>query len=196
MLYEDIKKFDVGSRTTAYNLTRKLTPQYMPLLSEVLTECENYIKTKGKPPIKYIIEIKSFRSMEGKWQPSMNKFCSLVNEDVRAVSSDKIIINSFDFMVLKEWKINREKLIFQNVPLGYFTDDSTLVASEHFKKIGFIPELFCPFYNYSFIKNDIEFCHDINVKFIPWTINSLNKMTELKNISVDGIITDFPNKLR
>ncbi|WP_435354436.1 glycerophosphodiester phosphodiesterase family protein [Emticicia sp. SJ17W-69] len=193
MLYEDIKKFDIGSRTTAYRATRKLSPQYMPLLSEVLSECENYIKAKGKPPIKYIIEIKSFRSMEGKWQPSVNKFCTLVNEVVRTVSSDKIMINSFDNFILKEWKTNREKSIFQNVPLGYYVSDSTKTAELHFKTLGFTPELFCPWFNYSFINKDVKSCHELDVKIMPWTVNPVSKMKELKSLGVDGFLTDLPN---
>jgi glycerophosphoryl diester phosphodiesterase len=35
----------------------------------------------------------------------------------------------------------------------------------------------------------------MQMKIIPWTVNDLSKMKELKAMRVDGIITDYPNLL-
>jgi glycerophosphoryl diester phosphodiesterase len=31
------------------------------------------------------------------------------------------------------------------------------------------------------------------MRVIPWTVNDVNEMLELKNWNVDGFITDYPN---
>jgi glycerophosphoryl diester phosphodiesterase len=32
------------------------------------------------------------------------------------------------------------------------------------------------------------------MRVIPWTVNDVNEMLELKNWNVDGFITDYPNR--
>ena len=39
----------------------------------------------------------------------------------------------------------------------------------------------------------VEACHKKNIKLIPWTVNTLAEMKKLKEMGVDGIITDYPN---
>ena len=36
-------------------------------------------------------------------------------------------------------------------------------------------------------------CHRRNIKLIPWTVNTLEDMKRMKELGVDGIITDYPN---
>jgi glycerophosphoryl diester phosphodiesterase len=38
--------------------------------------------------------------------------------------------------------------------------------------------------------------HRLNLAVIPWTVNDDAEMTELLNLGVDGIITDYPNHLK
>ncbi len=194
MLYEDIKKFDVGSRTTSYSTIRNLYPEYKPLLSEVFEKCEKYILDNNKRSVIYLIELKSNRFPEGKWQPaSTDEYCKLVNDVIKTIDSKKIIINSFDGVLLNKWHQNQELGILENIPLGYIVNDTTVTAETFIKRLGFRPELFEPYYNYKSLKNDIDYCHSIDSKIFTWTVNDSNSMKLLKNINVDGIITDFPN---
>ena len=60
------------------------------------------------------------------------------------------------------------------------------------KDLGFTPTIYSP---EEILVTDvlIKNCHDLNMKIIPWTVNDKKKITELKKMGVDGIITDFPN---
>lgn len=42
----------------------------------------------------------------------------------------------------------------------------------------------------------VEQSHALGLKVIPWTVNDASTMTNLINIGVDGIITDYPDRLR
>ncbi len=42
----------------------------------------------------------------------------------------------------------------------------------------------------------VEQAHALGLKVIPWTINDQPTMAQLMDIGVDGIITDYPNRLR
>jgi glycerophosphoryl diester phosphodiesterase len=196
MLYEDIKKFDVGSRTTSYSNIKNLYPEYKPLLSEVLEKCEQYIEQKNRKPVIYLIELKSIRIPQGKWQPSSDiEYCRLVNDVIKTIDSKKIIINSFDSILLNEWNNGRQRELYKNIPLGYLVNvkDTITSAQRHIEGLGFVPEIFEPYYGYQAAETDINFCHSKGIKVFLWTINSLKNMRVLKSYDADGFITDFPN---
>jgi glycerophosphoryl diester phosphodiesterase len=39
----------------------------------------------------------------------------------------------------------------------------------------------------------VKECHKRNIKLIPWTVNTLEEMKKMKQLGVDGIITDYPS---
>jgi glycerophosphoryl diester phosphodiesterase len=41
----------------------------------------------------------------------------------------------------------------------------------------------------------IRKCHDLGIKFVPWTVNTSEEIKMLMEMGVDGIITDYPNLL-
>ena len=64
--------------------------------------------------------------------------------------------------------------------------------STRIHELGFIPTIYSPDHatvNASIIKE----CKERGIKIIPWTVNDSNKIIELKNMGVDGIISDYPD---
>jgi glycerophosphoryl diester phosphodiesterase len=39
----------------------------------------------------------------------------------------------------------------------------------------------------------INYCREKNIKLIPWTVNDLPTMQKLKDMGVDGVISDYPD---
>ena len=58
--------------------------------------------------------------------------------------------------------------------------------------LGFIPSIHSPAYELV-TNNLIAACHEKNIRIIPWTVNDKVTFDKLKNMGVDGIITDYPD---
>ena len=43
---------------------------------------------------------------------------------------------------------------------------------------------------------DVEAAHAIGMKVVPWTVNLASDMQRLLDWGVDGLITDYPDRLR
>ena len=185
--YAEIKSFDVGSRGNKLFPEQARVATYKPLLSEVLALGEVFALKSGRP-VYYNIEIKSEPIEYGKSQPAtVKEFADRVWSVISAhISPSSLILQSFDFAVLKYWKtaINKGRI-------------SALVEKETpeqmLASLGFIPDIFSPSHKY-LTKEQIDFCHLKGMQVIPWTINTTAEMQQFSDWQVDGIITDYPNR--
>lgn len=185
--YAEIKTFDVGSRGNKLFPEQAHVATYKPLLSEVLALGEAYARKTGRR-IEYNIEIKSEPTEYGISQPAtVKEFADKVWEVISAgISPSALILQSFDFAVLKYWKtaIHQGRI-------------SALVEKESpelmLKYLGFVPDIFSPSHKYV-TKAQIDFCHSRGMQVIPWTINTTAEMQKFSDWNVDGIITDYPNR--
>jgi glycerophosphoryl diester phosphodiesterase len=63
---------------------------------------------------------------------------------------------------------------------------------DQLKSLGFIPTIYSP--DYSLVNEElIKKCHAQNIKVIPWTVNDKKEIERLKQIGVNGLITDYPD---
>jgi glycerophosphoryl diester phosphodiesterase len=63
---------------------------------------------------------------------------------------------------------------------------------EQLKQLGFVPTIYSPAYslvNEQLLGN----CHQKKIKVIPWTVDDKKEIERLKQLGVDGIITDYPD---
>ena len=60
------------------------------------------------------------------------------------------------------------------------------------KALGFKPTIYSP-YLPLVGKGLVDKCHAAGIKIIPWTVNTVKEIAYLKNLGVDGIVTDYPN---
>lgn len=192
MPYSEIKQFDVGQRGNQLFPEQQKIPQYKPLLSEVLTLVEAYRKKTGKQ-IYYNIEIKSEKEEYGISQPkTVEEFSQKVVDVIRAqVDHRYVILQSFDFQVLKYWHKSIDSGLFPPVLL------SALVSSKSpentVKELGFQPDIYSSNYT-SVDEKVVKYCHEKKIKVVPWTVNEVEQMIKLIKLKVDGIITDYPNR--
>jgi glycerophosphoryl diester phosphodiesterase len=59
-------------------------------------------------------------------------------------------------------------------------------------QLGFVPTIYSPAY---MLVNPqlVDSCHALKMKVIPWTVDEKSEIEKLKQLGVDGIITDYPN---
>ena len=193
MNYDDIKRYDVGSNgNPAYPEQQKLKT-CKPLLSEVIEQAEAYRKVKNLPLFSYNIEIKSEASEYNKSQPEPADFCNLVQSILKKqLPPDRIVIQSFDFAMLKQWKQGADAGNYPKVRLAALVENLRS-PEKNLEELGFKPDIYSPYYR--LISQDkIARLHEQGIKVIPWTVNQPDVMQRLKEWGVDGLITDYPNR--
>ena len=190
MDYADIRKFDVGSKYHAEFQQQKKMWAYIPLLRELIDSVEQYTTAKGLRSVIYNIEIKSKPDQDGVYQPVPAQLIAMVMDVVKKAGiDDRFYIQSFDIRQIQETRKSYPQIV-----TGFLTSNKEITFEENIKNIGFEPEIYSP--NYKLATPElVEKCHARGIKFVPWTVNTLDEMQALKKMGVDGIITDYPNLL-
>lgn len=193
MPYAEIKKYDSGIRGNVLFPEQQKLATFKPLLRDMLKACENYIKLNNLPKVQYNIEIKSEEQEYGISQPAtVKEFSDLVyHEIITQISPERIILQSFDFNVLKYWHLQFKEGKYKKVRLSALVEDEMVDPS--LEKLGFNPDIFSPYYKH-LIKRRVDMCHDKGIKVVPWTVNEIVTMKEIKALGVDGLISDYPNR--
>lgn len=190
MNYEEIRKFDIGSKYYATFPQQQKIVTYAPLLSELIDSVEAYTKEKKVPPVYYLVEIKSNEKTDGVEQPAPEEYMSILMEVLNKKGLGKrLLIQSFDMRPLK---VLHEK--FPGLSLGFLTSDKTKTFAENLSLLGFTPFFYNP--NQLLVTDQlIKECHSKNIKITPWTVNEETDIKRLKSMGVDGIISDYPDRI-
>ena len=212
--YDEILNYDVGSinKLSKYGrrfLNQKSLPdQKIPKLMEIF-DLINSINIKD---LVLNLEVKSTPVEDGLTPPPHEMVKIIMNDIEKSNLNENILISSFDWRILKEFKIQAPKLtrgylsyqqnsgvkisntIYKNSPWM----DLTLAFNEYdlpklIKKLG--GKVWCPFYR-DIQKKDIDKAHDQGLVVNVWTVNKENDMMRMIEYGADGIITDYPLKLK
>jgi len=188
MNYDSIKRFDSGSRGNAGFPSQQKMKTYKPLLSEVIDSVEQYIKVNKLKPVRYNIEIKSEKADYGKRQPQPEVFSAMVMKVIRDKGIEKKMnIQSFDPVLLN---VFHKK--FPKPTIAFLVGEGTL--TENLARLDFIPEIYSP--NYKLLdKDQMDALRALKMKIIPWTVNEDVAIERMITLQVDGIITDYPEKV-
>jgi glycerophosphoryl diester phosphodiesterase len=191
MNYDDIRKFDIGTKPYPAYPKQKRMRSYAPLIGEMIDSVDIFAKSRNLPAPIYLIEIKSAEKTDGFDQPAPEEFMKIVMKvlDEKKLGS-RMIIQSFDMRPLQV--IHRTH---PNVATGYLTSDKTTTFEADIAKIGFNPTFYNPYYK--LVTADmVKKCHEKGILITPWTVNTIAEMKTIKGLGVDGIITDYPNFFR
>ena len=184
--YKETQKYDCGSLGNERFPEQQKQNATKPLLTAVIEMAEKF-SAVNNTSINYNIEIKSLPAGDNIYHPAPEEFSDLlINVLKEKLPKERIVIQSFDFRVLK--------YIHENYP------EYTLAAlvykdnvNTNLSALGFIPEIYSP--AYALLNTDVVAqIHDKNMKVIPWTVNDTITMRKLLEMGVDGLITDYPNK--
>lgn len=189
MEYDSIRKFDSGSRGNPRFPEQKKMKTYKPLLSEAIDSIENFLQRNKISPVKYNIEIKSVPSKYGEYQPEPEEFVNLVVEVIEEKGiADVANIQSFDPRPLN---ILKEK--FPEMKIAYLVSDAGI--TDNLEKLNFTPDIYSP--NYKLVANEsfVDSIHNAGMKLIPWTVNDEEAIKRMIQLKVDGIITDYPERV-
>lgn len=186
LTYDQIKKYDVGSKKHPQFPEQKNFRAYKPLLAELIDSVNAYVKKKNLPQPRYNIEIKMSPATDNVYNPDVAEFVKLVVPICQQKLGNRYNIQSFDARPLQ--------LIHQQYPtiaLAYLTAN-TKTVDENLATLGFMPKTYSPYYK-GVTAETVKACHDKGMQIIPWTVNTKPEIESLVKLGVDGIITDYPN---
>ena len=189
MTYHQTQFFDCGSKPVEGFPKQEKMKVNKPLLIDVIQAVEAYTRKKGVAPLAYNIEIKSVMETDEEFHPEPNNFAiALLTVIQQAGIQDRAIIQSFDFRSL-----HAVKSMDNQVKTAYLIENA-LDPEANLRDLGYVPEIYSPDQH---LVNEamLRMLHDQGIKVIPWTVNDEAEMRRLIALGVDGIISDYPDRL-
>ena len=147
--------------------------QEIPTLIEVFElvnrRCMINIELKGIGTAKPVSDLINHYILDKKWE--INDF----------------LISSFDWKMLEEMTLLNLK-----IRIGVLTEESVEDALAFAKKI----KAFSIHPDYQLLsKENVALMHDNGLGVFPWTVNSEEAIQKVKSFNVNGIISNFPDKI-
>ncbi len=193
MTYSAIERYDVGSNGNPNYPEQQKIKAVKPLLRDVIKAAEAYRTQHKLPPVAYNIELKSDDSEYNRSQPEPGPFCELVYAVItEQLPPDRVIIQSFDFAILRHWKQKTDVGAFKKMRLSALVE-GLRGWEKHVAELGFTPDIYSPHFRL-LSQASITEMHAKNIQVVPWTVNQTDDMNRLVRWGVDGIITDYPNR--
>lgn len=189
MTYAETLQFDVGIKTHPRFPLQQKVAVHKPRLSDVIDSAEVYAAVKNKHLPFYNIETKSTAATDNIYHPAPAEFVELIMQVIKEKKiEDRTIIQSFDIRPLQYLHEH-----YPSIKTSYlFELPSDKTFAERLKELGFLPTIYSPdekLVSPLLVKQ----CRQLGIKLVPWTINDIKRMKELKQMGVDGLISDFPD---
>jgi glycerophosphoryl diester phosphodiesterase len=171
---------------------QQLVLSYRPLLREVLQQVAVAFQQLGRPPVGFSVEIKSSPAGDGIFHPIPAAFLDLVVAELQAADVlSRTTLLSFDSRILQA-----AHRAYPSLSLCLLIEDKLPAIANLFAELGFEPETLGP----DFQLLSAELVDELRttypaLRLVPWTVNSLSDLRLVCSWNVDGITTDYPNRL-
>lgn len=190
MPYDSIVKYDVGLRPVERWPEQKKLAEVKPLAGELIDAAEAYAARKGREPLNYNIEIKSWPGEgEGTLWPEYREFCDVCIPLLLSKNlGERLIVQSFDVRAL-----NYIRATWPEVILSYLTEEDPDIETQ-LGLLDFTPEWWSP--NYAGVTpENVAWCHEHGIKVVPWTVDDPAEILRCAKCGADAIISNYPDRL-
>lgn len=185
MTHEEIKEFDCGSKFHPSYPEQEKLKTYKPLLSEVF-EMDKVKESE----VKFNIELKSKPEYYGIYTPHPGEYVKIVLNEIEDKGMfNRVNLQSFDLAILEEIKKQSPKM-----KVALLIDEDENIATK-LAELSYKPEIISPYFELLTSHDLIMNYQDKGYKIIPWTVNEEQGMFKMLRWNVDGIITDYPDRL-
>lgn len=187
--YAEIKAYDCGSRGHTRFPEQTPVACSKPSLRDAVLAVEQYCIDRGRRKPHYNIEIKCRPEWDGILTPDPISYVTLVIQKISALPiAGRCHIQSFDPRILREMKRQAP-----DIPLALLIENER-TPEENLRELGFIPAIYSPYFKL-LDRKTMRKLHRKGLKVVPWTVNETRDMARLIRMGVDGIITDYPNRI-
>jgi glycerophosphoryl diester phosphodiesterase len=189
MDYEEVQRYDVGLRPHPRFPAQQKMAVTKPLLSDMIDSVESYCRKQNKPLPHYNIETKTNAATDGQYHPAPAEFVELLVAVIKEKGiQDRVIIQSFDIRTLQY--LHKHYPLFATALLVEGNDTKPFALQ--LRDLGFIPSIYSPAHTLV-TPLLVKQCRDAGIGLVPWTVNELLRIKELKKMGVTGVISDYPN---
>lgn len=187
--YLEIQEYDCGVRGNPRFPEQEAQSAHKPTLDVVVKAVEEFCESIGREIPFFNIEIKSQPEWDGVKTPFPERFAQLVADKIRELEiEDRTCVQSFDPRALRAMRATAPQ-----VTLALLVENLKGLEA-NIASLGFVPPIYSPYYK--LVRSaTVRNAHQMNMKIIPWTVNETAQMKRLKAMGVDGIITDYPNRI-
>jgi len=155
----------------------------------------NAFRIDGKyeiPTLKEVFDLVNkdcFINIELKSYDVTDKVVSLIEKYVtkKGWQYDRFLISSFDWNALQQVAFLNDK-----IPIGVLTEtdlDLALAFAKFIQAKSIHPHF------HLLTKENTAQMQEKGLQVFPWTINELEDIQKIKTFNINGIITDFPNRI-
>lgn len=184
MEYAEVAAYDCGSLKNEEFPNQEKLKSEKPLFEDLIQAIEFM-----DSDISYNVEIKRRAEWDNLYHPHLKEYADLVIQVIFENNiQNKTTIQSFDRETLQYVKSQNLDL-----KLGLLTD-SQIHPTQHLSKLGFMPEVYSPYFKFV-DQATVTYCHQNGMKIIPWTVNESDDILSLLKMNVDGVISDYPNRI-
>tara|TARA_Y100000782_G_scaffold115569_1_gene160342 strand:- start:42980 stop:43900 length:921 start_codon:yes stop_codon:yes gene_type:complete len=189
MTFDSLSLYDCGQRKNPRFPEQQTMPVTKPLLSTIISTSEASANQLNRPAPFYNIETKSTLEGDDSYHPAPKEFVDLLmNVVLEANIKERVIIQSFDVRTLQVMHQDYPK-----IKLALLVENEYSIE-ENIDLLGFQPDIYSC--DYTLINDQVlSYCKAHHIELIPWTVNEKEDMVRLLEMGVDGIITDYPNRL-
>ncbi|MBW1635083.1 MAG: glycerophosphodiester phosphodiesterase [Deltaproteobacteria bacterium] len=211
---KELRTYDVGRMNPEMSYQADFPEQVAADGTRIPTfeELFNLIHRSGNDSVRLNIEAK-LRPMEPEFYPNPEEFIAAILKIVRDEGfMERVTIQSFDWRALQETQRQAP-----NIPTAYLTVQQEFLntmsrgesglspwhAGFDIDTYGTIPEtikaaggsIWSSFHR-EVSSQSIKQAHNLGLEVKVWSVNEMDRMETLINMGVDGIITDYPDRLR
>jgi len=185
----DIRKYDCGSLRHPDFPDQKQRSTYKPLLADMVEQVDEHAMMSSVALPSFNIEIKSDPELYGAFQPQPLEFVHIVINTLDSIGiTDRCMLQSFDPAILEVIHAERPE-----IPLAYLVEGHGSLE-EDLAKLTFQPSIYSP----QFTMADEPLLQAIRAKgmeLVVWTVNEPADIKRMLDLGVDGIISDYPNRV-
>lgn len=189
--YASIRQCVVGEWPHPDFATQLPFPSYRPLLREVLGQVARVSQHSGRL-VGFSVEVKSSPAGDDIFHPQPAQFVDLVvTELMDAGVINQTTILSFDPRILQA-----TRRAYPALRLCLLVEDYLSPIAGLFDTLGFNPDVFGPDFQLlsAATVRDIRAAYP-QLQIVPWTVNTAADMARVQAWQVDGITTDYPDRL-
>jgi len=191
MSYAEIRRFDCGQHGHPDFSEQVPNPACKPLLREVLAAVEAATALCLRRPVGYSIEIKCSPAGDEVFHPAPAALLALVLAEITiAQVLPRTTLLCFDPRILQMAHACCPALATCLLVEGQVSWCLSLAA------LGFVPTTFGPDFRTVTPAATRQLRAGFpGLRLVPWTVNTLPDMRRLRALDVDGLTTDYPDRL-